>query len=525
MTRAALRTTGLRILALLAIYAVLLPMPINDDNGYWQWMAYNLLHLGKWPYVQSWDHSFPGPLLIHVPVMALLGSSDLAFRTADILLALVFCWILYRLLRKWFSDSTAWLSVLVYALYYTRSGPSVAGEKDVFATLFVFASTSLLVRARHASSQAVRRFRGRNIRLALAGVLFGCAALIKPMYGLFALPLVLFLPDLRKVKALAILAIFAIVPLACSIFLVALRPGGLEAYWTATILFNRDVYVTISRPFPRFLKWLISPKVYAIPMVAGLIALLAGRRFRFQRVPARNIRMIYFTFIAIALFTILIQRKYYSYHFVTLVALLTPFAAHGIESMVDWAASLRFIPRRTAWIALISFLCLLSLPYEDLIREFRHRTPSETLIEVLRATYRTAAYPDTSDAPTLDYFSTPDRKNATLEVASFDPRLRFRLARPIMSRYPTLEALGFRLNRNDPHSFTSYQDRWRQAYIDSLETRRPEYFILSRAPEAEYLKDPYADVLHYLPGFDSVLTANYRLDTVIGTNEIYLLRK
>ena len=498
-------------------------MPINDDNGYWQLMSYNLLHFGKFPYLQSWDHSFPGPLLFHVPVMALLGSSDLAFRTADVILELLFCWLLYRLWRLWLSDRTAWLSVLVYALYYARSGPYVAAEKDVFATILVIAGSYLVLKVPRTESEKPHAL-GNNLRLMLAALLVGCAALIKPMYALFLGPIVLFIPEFRNWKAGAMLLLFGIVPYVCSLALMSLRSGGISAYWTATILFNRDVYVTIARPFSRFPRWLVSPKNYAVPMVVGIAAMLFGYRFNVQKQPSRGIRAIYVSFIALSLFTILIQRKYYSYQFAMLVVLLTPIAALGIEWVVELAKTIN-IPRRAAWIGIISFLCLLSLPYEILIRQFRQRTPTESMLAILGNAYRTMSFSDPSDAATVAYFSEPNRQYATVEVASFDPRLRFRLARPEMSRYPTLEALGYRLDQHDPDSVTNYQHRWREEYVDSMKDVRPEYFILSRAPSAEYLNDPYADVLHHIPGFDSVLNAQYRLDTVIGTNDIYRLKK
>ena len=520
-SRSTLRRTLLRVLALVAILAIVLPMPINDDNGYWQLMSYNLLHFGYWPFLQSWDHSFPGPLLFHLPVMALFGSSDLAFRSADVVLELLFCWLLYRLWRQWLSDRTSWLAVLVYALYYTRSGPFVAGEKDVFATILVFAGTYLLFKLTRTKAGEVRL--AENLpSLALAALLVGCAALIKPMYALFLAPIVLFTPALRNWKAITIVFLFCLAPYACSLLLMSLRPGGISAYWNATILFNRDVYVEIARPFPQFLRWLISPKNYAIPMIAGLVSMLSGYRFQFQQPPSRNIRVIYISFIALSLFTILVQRKFYSYQFVLLVVLLAPVAALGIEWLVDVASAVH-IPRRAAGIAIISFLCILSLPYEVLIRQFRDRPHNERLTTTIESAYRAMVFSDPSDGPTVAYFSEPDRQHATLEVASFDPRLRFKLARPEMSRYPTLEALGYRQSSRRPDSITDYQRRWREEYVASLRNRKAEYLIISRARSAEYPNDPYADVLHHISGFDSVLQAQYRLDTVIGTNGIYRL--
>src|SRR5665213_983621 len=44
MKRIPFRRVAVRILVLLAIFAILLPLPINDDNGYWQSMAQDILY-------------------------------------------------------------------------------------------------------------------------------------------------------------------------------------------------------------------------------------------------------------------------------------------------------------------------------------------------------------------------------------------------------------------------------------------------------------------------------------------------
>jgi len=405
--------------------------------------------------------------------------------------------------------------------------------------IFVFAASFLLLKNRN-GSPAITPTRSVAERtsgwvLATAGLLVGLAALIKPMNLIFLVPLMIWVPELRGIRPRAILLGFAVLPLLLSVLMFALKPGGLDAYWTATILFNKDVYATISRPFPDFLKWLISPKVFAIPLVVGIIALLAGRRFPFAQRSitnhsrARNERAIYLSFVLLALAIVLMQRKYYSYHFVMFVVLLTPIAAHGIESFLGSGFVRRIVgdallPRRVAWVILFAGLWILSLPYETLLQSFRHRYPTESFAHILQSSFRSMAWPDPSDEPTLEYLSQPDRAHASVEVASFDPGLRFRLARLKEGKYPTLEALGYRTNRNDPHAFTDYQRVWRRAYLDSLRVLRPEYFILSREPSAEYLQDPYADVLHYLEGFDSLLQMNYARDTIIGTNEVYRLK-
>src|SRR5205823_4802879 len=128
---------------------------------------------------------------------------------------------------------------------------------------------------------------------------------------------------------------------------------------------------------------------------------------------------------------------------------------------------------------------------------------------------------DSADAPAIAYLNAPERRNASIEICSFDSRLRAHLDRACVSRYASLHPLGFRVDSTNPVSFTQYQKIWRAAYLDTLRARKPEYLIIHRGTGAEYLHDPYDDVLKNIEGFDSLFQNNYHLDTTIGRNEIY----
>jgi hypothetical protein len=502
----------LRTIALIAIFAIVLLFPLNDDVAYWQSISFDWLTYGRWPYIGSWDHNFPGVLLVHIPAILLFGPSDLGFRLFDVLLQLGFCVVLYRLWRLYLPERTSWIAVLFYAFYYARAAPEIAGQRDVYASMLVLISCYILLRPQASNVKAI----------IIAGLGIGIAALIRPTYGIYLLPLVACIPSLRNVRSIVTIGISSLIPLALSYAIYAMKPGGLDAYWTATVLFNRDLSIGITRPIGNFFRAVFSPKLLVVPAVVSIIWIIKKRfagRTATDRLPLpRNIFWLYISFVVLTLALILVQHKYYTYHFALYGMLLTPLAAIGVERL------LRYAPLRIAMPAFFCIFWILSLPLEMLTRYTVPAAEHGMFKEGLSSALHAAVWEDTSEGRILDYFQQPKHRAGRVEVCSFDARLRLHLMREPAGMYVSLHPLGFRTDTNGPNAFTSYQRQWRKAYIDSLETIRPAYIVIARASSAEYLKDPYTSVLHGIPGFDSLRETNYKLDTIIGTNEIYKQR-
>jgi hypothetical protein len=256
---------------------------------------------------------------------------------------------------------------------------------------------------------------------------------------------------------------------------------------------------------------MISPMMLGIPAVIG--AVMLWRKGRFNRV-----QILYIAAILASLAVVLMQRKYYAYHFTMYYILITPLAAYAIDR------ALAFLPKQAQLVSFILLFWILALPYENLIKHFRARPAGESLIGGVTASFETATWPDTSDAPMVEYIESHTSSSDRVEVCSLDPRERLRLHREPVGPYASLHAIGFRKNIADLTSFTDYQKVWRRAYLDSLAAVRPKYIVLCRASGAEYLLDPYKTILTTIPGFDSLLQIAYRLDTTIGMDEIYRRR-
>ncbi|MDP4199159.1 MAG: hypothetical protein Q8922_15080 [Bacteroidota bacterium] len=495
-----------RYLALIfALLSVTLLFPLNDDNGHWESMAFDLIHFGRWPYVGTWDQNFPGMIVFHLVAILLFGPSDLGFRLLDVLLQTAAALMLFRFWKNWLEDRTAWLAVFIYVFYYIRSDPFVGGERDVYASLLLIAAAFPFVRREQPTCSAKQ--------LISSGLLAGFAVLIRPSYEIYALLLVAFTSLRSQPKRAALLLVVSVLPLALSFGVYALWPYALREYWYSTVLFNLDTYGHLARPFSGFWRSLISPKLLSIPFVFGIGLVLLKRAPPIRL--TRELRLLYIASIVLTLAVVLLQRKYYLYHFAMFSILLTPIAAIGIERV------LCYLPRKSQWPIFIAVYFACSLPYEELWKHMAARPSGQPLTAKILASYHAMVWPDTAENRVVEYLSAPRRSEGYVEVCSYDPRMRLHLRREPAGPYASLHAIGMRADTSNPNGFTPYQKEWRRAYIDTLVLARPRFIVICRGSIAEYLIDPYSSLLHSLPGFDSLLLASYHLDTIFGRDEIY----
>jgi hypothetical protein len=486
---------------IVAVLSTLLLYPLNDDNGHWQSMALELLRYGKWPYVGTWDQNFPGIILFHIAAIALFGPSDLGFRLFDLILQIGFCWMLYHLWRRWLTEREAWVAIMIYAFCYVRSAPFVAGQRDMFAAMIVVMIAGILIRERLRTP----------LNVFWLGLVAGIAVLIRPTFEEYLLLIALFSP-LRKQRFDAIVFVVAgLIPLALSFAMYSFWPGAFDQYWTATVRFNLDTYAQIARPFAAFFKGVVSPKLLSIPAVIGAYLLLRKKRII---ILSPGTTVLYFSMIVLTIIFVLLQRKYYPYHFAPNLILLTPLAGIGVERM------LRPIPTRWQIPLVVLVFFVSSLPYEALVR---HRSEIRTSVpEWIASSYADVYWHDPAEPSIINYIRSHTSDSDRIEVCSFDPRIRLHLLRQPVGKYASLHPLGFLKNRNDPNSLTDYQREWMREYVDTLAVVRPKYIVMVRASVAEYLHDPYATVLSRSAEFMQMLGAYYRLDTTIIDDDIYV---
>jgi len=244
-----------------------------------------LMHYAAWrigqgavPYRDLFDMNFPGVYLLHLGVLALVGSGDEAWRFFDLFwlggtsaLIAVYC----RPFGAWSSA----LAALLFGVYHLAGGAWSAGQRDYLLVAFLLAGAVLVARFWED---------GRSLwPLAMAGLVLGGAMTLKPHAALFWLVLALAAAQgaLRRRRqcwsALAMVVGFGLLaPLAVALWL--WKVGGLASFLEILTRYVLSLYSRFGRVSVfESLRW----HSYGIEIlgIAGALAALSLWRARAQR--------------------------------------------------------------------------------------------------------------------------------------------------------------------------------------------------------------------------------------------------
>lgn len=138
--------------------------------------AFYLLVGGAWdhghlPYAAIWDVKPPGLFALFAAIRLLFAPGFLAARAATALAVFAASWLLYRFARKHLPGAPAWLAVAAAILYaaYSTVFFGMDTSPELLLAPFVIAGMSVALAGPEQGPRAA----------ATAGVLFGCAMLIK----------------------------------------------------------------------------------------------------------------------------------------------------------------------------------------------------------------------------------------------------------------------------------------------------------------------------------------------------------
>jgi hypothetical protein len=482
-------------------------LPLGFDNNIYQAMGWTLYKYGGLPYVASWDHNFPGIALFHASSIALFGNSDLGFKLFDSLIHLTMAGLYYWLITRWVRPFTAFVAVILWTIYYTAGAWGLAGQRDGYAVFF------LLI--------ALLCIKAERPKLLLSGVAQGLAIMMRPTYLLFTIAIVAALL-LEKTNWKTFAKQSTIITLGIALpWILYLVPyffveNGIRELYLSIIAFNTQIYSHIDLPRAFFTNGRGALYLLAI------IGILPKKIFpNSQAISLSRIdkNLIWGFGIASALSPI-VMGKYFSYHFEPLLAIVVGFSAIGLVRLAS-LFPLPFIRYSFVSIALLAFAWLyypkhlVRYYFEDL----RSNHPLEATYERVLSDAFTGLHVQSEVCAYLNKHASAD---ATIEYSSYFTGLRWRLSRPSATRFTTPVSITAS-NTNGGHP--PFQQEWRKEFVSNIATKRPAYVILMTEHLWWPFVNDYADsTLHRIPGFDSVLQADYQLDTTIGAYALYRAR-
>ncbi len=342
---------GMTWAVFLAWIPVTYHQPLARDQGIFAWTGTVMLH-GGLPYADAWDMKGPLAHALYAGGIALFGHTEPAIRTFDVVMWTL-CGIVFILIgRRLNGRLLSGLLALPFLLCLNGGDWWETAQPDLWAGMLLAASLLAVV----GSGSAVRRY-------TIAGVLVTASALIKPLYGAFALLLIGALLEEQDFKTARRPLLWLIVGLASPLLVTIAVYGAthrLWSLWDAYLRFNLTTHAD-----RRQIDWAqVSAgtlDVLGIPYAWGTGSLqvlaVCGAWFtmRKRRVPG----MLLIGSMAFALLIAVAQKKLYLYHFMPYWVFVALAGALAIDHIVYWPfeGSLRKV---AAWATAMPLLFMIS---------------------------------------------------------------------------------------------------------------------------------------------------------------------
>jgi hypothetical protein len=214
---------------------------------------------------------------------------------------------------------------------------------------------------------------------------------------------------------------------------------------------------------------------------------------------------------------IIVQRKFFAYHYIPFFAFVIPAIVAAIS---EYLARIRF--GRAVAIALLAIAVIGLYPWR-LLHEFVVSGYS------LESTYR-VAFPDSLYGPDMQekitsYIMNTTRPSDYVEYSSMFPGPRWRIERREATRFTSL----FPIIVHDKHGkFTDYQRDWQYEYVARLRSVKPAVVAIEEIPDPAHTRTerfpPVWKRLKEVPGMLDLLANQYRLDTTFGNCTIFRVK-
>lgn len=325
--------------AILLLGAINLPQPFGWDQSIFA-IAARRMHEGGLLYRDVWDVKQPGLFLFYWLGGSLFGFDEVGVHAFELLLLMVFAWVLQRSLRR--VSTHAWTASLaplfVIGYYYAHTGDWHLTQAEGLVGFPLFGAMWLAARAHEPGAPAGRL-------LFLSGLCGGLALLFKLLFLpiVLAFWLVAWVRLARRapgwaagIGRVALVLAGAGVPFAiAAVYFLATRTFGLA--WHTNLVYP----LTIHPPQPRFrFRWLVDGLSWfglgwapLLGLAGFAAASLIGRRRDPLVVPLT-------LWCASALFVILIQPlSWWQYHYLLLTVPVGVLAARALDRLAEASAT------------------------------------------------------------------------------------------------------------------------------------------------------------------------------------------
>ncbi len=493
------------------LLAPILTFRLGLDQGVFAYIGAEWLD-GGLPYVDTWDHAFPGAMVLHALVIALFGRSSVAFRAVDLGLQLAVAYLIFRIAHRVAGRAGAVVAAVVQVSIYQSYGPWNTGQREGFGMLFVLLGVWFALTPER---------RPRWVTAASVGLGLGLAALFKPT--LLALA-ALYLPlatgaRWRRPPVLVAGAAAALLPVAAVIAFYAAH-GALTELYRATIVYQLEVYRPSIQSASPWLSELakLGARTVGLALVYPLF-LLSG--------PARRERcMIYLGYLAAA-YSVYVQGTYAGYHHLPGLAFGSILVGSMFARIADAAVAAPAVPlgrwRARAKPLLAAGVVLAAIAvYQDSSR-VRALLSGRFLGPPGPGDLRIGTVFDVSESYRLgEWLKARTDPGDRVQVWGHESIVYYFAERSAASRFQTSNPL---VTRPDDREVTPMQRAWQRELVADLERHAPPYVAVTRDDHWWWAPGERSsfELVDEVPGLRQLLEERYVEAEEVGRFLIYRL--
>lgn len=517
---APLATPRFRALALGSCALLLTPTlgyVMGLDQGVFAYLGAELLG-GHWPYLETWDHAFPGLAFLQALEILLLGKSIAAFRLFDFAWQLANLALILAIGLRVSGRAGAWLGAAAYALIYQGYGPWNTAQRESFGLLFLLLGFWLWCVA------------GRRRPLATAlgvGVALGAAVTIKPTLAAFALAYLPLLrrPDRARLRLATAAVLGALAPLAVFVGLYALR-GGLVDLYQACIAYQTQVYSERLSGGDALLAQGLERLGSLGPLPAGL-ALVYPPLLCFGS--ARRERLMLYLGYLGCVAAVVIQGTFAGYHFLPGLGVGAVLLGSAFSQTAGRAlAGRRVGPRRLrveAPLALAAALVLAAVPVYVDFASVRRVASLEFLGDPAPDALVVGTVFDFSeDVALARYLQQRTSPGDRIQVWGHESLVYYLAERSAASRFQTSNPL---VTRPSDGLLTPMQQRWRLEFLRDVRLRMPRFVVVTTRDRWWWAPGELSseELLDDFPAWKRLIEHNYISETHVGRFHVHRRRE